>query len=70
MGVTSAPEVPEAVWVVDETRCKACGNCVAICPVRALVIGKVSTMTDEASCLRESCRICERQCPEDAIRAY
>jgi len=68
MGVTS---VPESVWSVDPTKCTGCGDCVVICPVGALTVKeKVATMADEASCCQESCRICERQCPEDAIKAY
>ncbi|MFH1003507.1 MAG: 4Fe-4S binding protein [Chloroflexota bacterium] len=70
MSSAAISDVPKAVWVVDATKCNACGNCAAICPVKALVIGKTSTMSDEPSCCRASCRICERQCPRNAITAY
>jgi len=68
MGTVS---VPEAEWRIDPKRCNGCGDCVVICPVGALkVIKKVATMVDQASCCRESCRICERHCSRDAILAY
>ncbi len=57
-------------WVLVEAKCDACGNCVAICPTKALGVGKVAYMVEENNCCRESCRICEKQCQEDAIRAY
>ncbi len=61
----------ETGWRVDPTKCVACGDCVIYCPVKALkLVKKVATMADEASCCRESCRLCEFICLSDAIRAY
>lgn len=61
----------EPRWEIVPTKCTGCGDCIIICPVRALKISKkVAFMADPASCCRESCRICEYHCPEGAIRAY
>jgi NAD-dependent dihydropyrimidine dehydrogenase PreA subunit len=61
----------EIRWEVDSAKCKGCGDCVIVCPVRALRISrKVAKLTDPESCCRDSCRICEYHCPEGAIRAY
>ena len=58
-------------WEVDPAKCNGCGDCMIICPVKALkVVKKVAIMADPASCCRESCRICEYNCPEEAIIAY
>lgn len=63
--------VQEARWMVNPTKCTGCGDCTIMCPVGALKIKqKVATLVDAASCCRETCRICEYICPENAIKAY
>jgi len=61
----------EKNWEIDSAKCTGCGDCVIICPVRALGISKkVAKLVEPESCCGESCRICEYHCPEGAITAY
>lgn len=61
----------EIKWEVDPGKCTGCGDCIIICPVKALKVKKkTAIMDDPASCCKESCRICEFHCPEGAITAY
>jgi len=67
----ASTSTPKTGWLVDPTRCNGCGDCVIICPVGALKVrDKVAIMVDEASCCRESCRICEYHCWRHAVKAY
>lgn len=61
-----------AVWV-DESKCKACKICVALCPSGSLAMkidihsisGSMIEVIEAASCI--GCRACELQCPDFAI---
>ena len=57
------------VAVVDGEKCTACGTCVGLCPVEAIVLAKQakkrSAAVDETMCL--ACTICMTRCPEHAI---
>jgi formate hydrogenlyase subunit 6/NADH:ubiquinone oxidoreductase subunit I len=56
-------------WSIDPAKCNGCGDCVIICPVKALkMVQRVAAMDDEASCCLASCRICELQCGQGAIK--
>lgn len=68
---TLKKDAPESGWKIDPAKCVGCGDCIILCPVKALKIErKVAVMADLASCLGESCRMCELNCWKDAIRAY
>ncbi len=72
----------EGLPVVDETRCTACGQCVAVCPkklfelvpvtkayavrCKSLEMGKKVTQVCSAGCI--GCRKCERACPTKAMK--
>ena len=59
----------EIGWEIDPAKCTGCGDCVVICPVRALkMVKKVAAMHDKASCCLASCRICELHCGQGAIK--
>ena len=57
------------VAVVDEEKCSACGTCVKICPVEAIVLEKHSdrgvAVIDEQKCY--DCTLCMTRCPEYAV---
>lgn len=64
-------ETKEAIWRVDPDKCIGCGDCVIICPTKALGMeNKRPYVKDPKSCCRESCRICEYHCQKFAIKAY
>ena len=50
--------------VVDESKCTACGSCVAVCP-NAIVLDSNVAYIDFAKC--KLCRECEAMCPTGAI---
>jgi len=60
------------VWV-DESRCKACDKCVAVCPVGVLAmrpminstLGSMATVVHPDACI--GCNDCELACPDFAI---
>ena len=61
----------EIKWEINAEKCTGCGDCVLICPVKAIkLVKRVASMADPMSCCRESCRICEYHCPEGAITAF
>jgi NAD-dependent dihydropyrimidine dehydrogenase PreA subunit len=61
----------EKAWYLHEKKCTGCGDCMLICPVKAIEIKKKkAVLIDPESCCRESCRICEYLCAEGAITAY
>ncbi len=45
-------------------KCDRCGKCAAVCPTWAIDI-KDTAIIDQLSCI--PCRICETECPEEAI---
>lgn len=62
-----------AEWSIDAQRCKGCGVCVRVCPMRRLALhkdaGGAATVRQEAgigACL--ACGHCQAACPEQAIR--
>ncbi|HGZ70487.1 MAG TPA: 4Fe-4S dicluster domain-containing protein [Nitratifractor sp.] len=71
MSVMEAPE-NTPVWT-DESRCKACDLCVAVCPAGVLemryepgsVLGAMISVSHPESCI--GCNECELACPDFAI---
>ncbi len=65
-------KVRHRVFIISE-RCKECGLCIAMCPVK--ILGKsvsrssrgyrYPSVLDETKCI--GCRLCEYSCPELAI---
>ena len=67
---------------IDESKCTACGNCVAVCPKHLFTLvpmetkiyiacvsqdlGKVVMQTCGVGCI--ACRKCEKACPHDAVK--
>ena len=51
--------------VVDPSGCKACGDCVAACPVNAIEVGEVALISEEV-CI--GCGHCIAVCPQGAIK--
>ncbi len=51
---------------LDETRCTACGDCVAVCPTDCLeMAGLVPWLPRPEDCVR--CALCVLVCPADAV---
>jgi 2-oxoglutarate ferredoxin oxidoreductase subunit delta len=71
MAVMEAP-ANTPVWV-DESRCKACDICVAVCPAGVLAmrpeptstLGAMVSIIEPDSCI--GCNDCELNCPDFAI---
>jgi len=61
---------------IDEQRCKSCGLCVSVCPVKILVISdqlntrgyRPATCIDQMKCI--SCGSCAAVCPDVAIELF
>jgi len=52
--------------ILNESRCTACGDCVAICPTHCLeILAELVWLPRPAECV--SCGACRFICPEDAI---
>ena len=49
---------------IDTGKCNGCGNCIDICPVRALDIKDQKAIVKE-ECI--DCGACLTQCPQEAI---
>jgi uncharacterized protein (DUF362 family)/Pyruvate/2-oxoacid:ferredoxin oxidoreductase delta subunit len=52
--------------VVDEEVCKACDQCVEICPLKTIHRKEVGLVFDYGKCIR--CFCCQEVCPEGAIK--
>jgi Fe-S-cluster-containing hydrogenase component 2 len=52
-------------WIRVED-CIGCGDCVAACPVDAIVMADVVAVIDMDECIR--CGICHDACPQGAVR--
>ncbi len=58
----------EPEWRVEATKCNGCGDCVAVCPVKAIkMVKSVPVLSDPETCCRESCHECVRRCKPGAI---
>lgn len=60
------PDNCRLIPAIDPVLCTGCGNCVVLCPVRAVVL-----INDKAVIVRPDyctyCDVCETFCPESAI---
>lgn len=77
-----AIHVENNVAVVDGEKCTACGSCVAICPHHVIQLVEKSQRTfvkcmshDKGASMKNicsagciGCRICEKNCPKEAIK--
>jgi NADP-reducing hydrogenase subunit HndC len=55
-----------SAYIIHETTCVGCGQCVKVCPVDAITKGDGNYyVIDENICI--SCGACEKKCPVDAI---
>lgn len=50
--------------IVDKETCTACGACVEVCPVEAIVMKEKADINPE-TCIE--CGVCVDECPVDAI---
>jgi formate hydrogenlyase subunit 6/NADH:ubiquinone oxidoreductase subunit I len=51
---------------LDERRCTACGDCVAVCPAACLeMVGPLPWLPRPRDCV--SCALCAAVCPAEAI---
>ncbi len=53
--------------VVDPVRCRQCGECVAICPAKAVTLDETAVSFDYDPCIR--CYCCIEICPHGALHA-
>lgn len=49
---------------IDKAKCNGCGNCIDICPVRAIEITDAKAEVN-GDCM--DCGACVEQCPQQAI---
>ncbi len=61
---TPAPQANVTV-VVDQARCRACGDCVGSCPNNAISLGRTAVI-DQSTC--DQCLTCVSVCRYNAIR--
>ena len=55
---------------ISPERCVGCQWCVVVCPEGCLYIRSmvVATVVDEDKCIGSKCSLCEKGCPEKAIK--
>ena len=52
---------------VDKTKCVGCGNCLRVCPARAIKLKEGKAEVDPSLC--QGCLLCLAHCPTGAIEA-
>jgi 2-oxoglutarate ferredoxin oxidoreductase subunit delta len=74
MDVSAEEDSSPLKVIIDQKKCKSDGLCVDLCPVSVFQIKVISTqpkktrtvIANEAACVL--CRICEVNCPNQAIK--
>ena len=64
----SATVKPKFRILINQSWCKGCGICIAMCPKSILIeegLDKKPRVTDESLCI--GCNMCEVHCPDFAI---
>ena len=55
--------------IIDTERCKGCGVCVPVCPMKCIALSKnVNAETVNDSCI--GCASCAMVCPDGVISVY
>ena len=54
--------------VTDLSKCKSCGTCIRICPLKIRKFSSDGKAVTVGQCF--SCNICIRKCPNNAINLY
>jgi len=53
------------MFVIDKELCAGCGQCVNVCPAKAITLQNATATINQSFC--RQCGICADQCPEHAI---
>jgi len=52
--------------IVNRALCKGCGDCVEVCPNKAILLKEGKAFIDQAKC--SSCQVCADVCPTGALQ--